>query len=189
MGDIDLLETVLEKDRKLIESVSSQDLSRPTACPDFDVRALVAHQAGWLQVFAAGAQGRAARSDPSEYAGTDPAADFRVAADEVVAGWRQHGVDRSVSLTGGAELPGQMVLDMTLMEYVTHGCDLALATGQPVPFADAELETTLDKARRTLPDEYRGEGQAFGAAIDVADDAPPLERLLGFMGRRRPSTT
>lgn len=184
MDDIDLLESVLDKDQALIEGVGPDDLSRATACPDYDVRALVAHQTGWLQVFAAVAQAREATSDPGQYAGTDPASDFRAAAEEVVGGWREHGVDREVSMTG-AGLPGQMVLDMTLMEFVTHGCDLALATDQPVPFTDDELETTLDKARTTLPEEYRGDGKPFGDAVEVPQDASPVDRLLGFMGRSR----
>ncbi len=81
-------------------------------------------------------------------------------------------------------MPAQMVLNMTLMEYVTHGCDLAMTTGQPVPFSEHELAIMLDRGRATLPEEYRGEGKTFGPIIGVADDAPGLDRVLGFMGRQ-----
>jgi uncharacterized protein (TIGR03086 family) len=77
-----------------------------------------------------------------------------------------------------------MVLSMTLMECVTHACDLAAATAQPVPFTDAELTIVLDRATATLPAQYRGEGKPFGEPIDVPEDAPVLDRFLGFMGRR-----
>ena len=87
----------------------------------------------------------------------------------------------------GRPSPGAAVLGMTLMEYVTHGWDLATATGQPVPFTDDELGTTLERAKANLPDQYRGEGMPFAAAVDVPADAPVLDRLVAFMGRRTPA--
>ncbi|MGH3813109.1 MAG: TIGR03086 family metal-binding protein [Pseudonocardiaceae bacterium] len=134
-------------------------------------------------MFAAAANGRAFEGDPTSFASTDPVTDFQTAAARLIAGWRVGGVDRTVRLAG-PELPAQMVLAMTLMEYVTHGCDLAMATGQTAPFSEAELALTLERARATLPDQYRGEGKAFGPAIEVAEDAPLIDRLLGFMGQR-----
>jgi uncharacterized protein (TIGR03086 family) len=185
VSDIDALESVLVKDRALLAGVRPEQLSAPTPCPEYDVQALINHVVGWLQVFAAAANGRTYSGDPTEVAAAsaDPVSDFGSAAAELVAGWRARGIDRTVRLTG-PELPAQMVLSMTLMEYVTHGWDLAAATGQQVPFSGDELELTLERARATLPDQYRGEGMAFGTAIAVAEDAPALDRLLGFMGRR-----
>lgn len=183
MSDVDVLESVLTKDAALLAAVRPEQLSAPTPCPEYDVQALVNHIVGWLQVFAAAAHGRTFDGDPAGFVSADPMTDFQTAADSVVAGWRAGGVDRTVHLIG-AELPAQMVLAMTLMEYVTHGCDLATATGQAAPFSEAELALTLERARVTLPDQYRGEGKAFGHVIEVADDAPVIDRLLGFMGRR-----
>ncbi|MDQ1640993.1 MAG: hypothetical protein QOJ90_344 [Actinomycetota bacterium] len=185
MTDIDVLETVLEKDADLLAAVPPDTMNASTACPEYDVRTLVNHIVGWAQVFAASAAGRTSDSDPTSYESKRPAAEFQTAADELVRGWREGGVDRQVRLSG-PELPGQMVLSMTLMEYVTHGCDLALATGQPVPFSDDELEAALDHAKKTLPEEYRGPGKAFGPEIEVPEDSSALDRLLGFMGRRPP---
>ncbi len=47
---------------------------------------------------------------------------------------------------------------MTLMEYLTHGFDLAKATDQTAPFSEEELALTLERARATLPDQYRAKG-------------------------------
>jgi len=183
MTDVDTLEAVLAKDASLLEAVRVDQRAAPTSCPDYDVEALVNHILGWLRVFAAAANGSAVEGDPDAYRSEEPVAEFQKSAAELIAGWRTGGVDRSVRMTG-AELPGQMVLDMALMEYVTHGCDVARATAQAVPFSDEELALTLDRARATLPDQYRGEGKSFGTAIDVPADAPALDQLLGFMGRR-----
>ncbi len=183
MSDIDVLESVLAKDEQLLAGIKQSQLGAATQCPDYDVRALANHLVGWLEVFAAGANDRAFDGDPAAFATDDPAGDFRAAASDTVAGWRAGGVDRKVRLTG-SPMPGQLLLSMTLMEYTAHGCDLAVATGQPVPFSDDELTVALKRARATLPDQYRGEGKAFANVIEVAEDAPILDRFLGFMGRQ-----
>ena len=107
---------------------------------------------------------------------------FRKAAAEAVAGWKAHGTDRNVGLMGG-EMPGQMVLNMTIMEYLTHGWDLATATRQPVPYTEEEALAALERARGTLPPQYRGEGQPFGDIVDVPETAPAIDRFVGFLGR------
>ena len=184
--DIDVLESVLAKATALLAGVTDGQFDGSTPCPDYDVRTLVNHIVGWAQVFAASANERKADIDVGSYEAKDPAGEFGAAAKEMVAGWREHGVDRDVTLIGNPS-PGAAVLGMTLMEYVTHGWDLATATGQPVPFSDEELQTTLERAQATLPDQYRGEGKPFAERVDVPDGAPVLHRLVGFMGRRTPA--
>jgi uncharacterized protein (TIGR03086 family) len=182
VSDIDVLESVLAKDESILAAVRPDQLAAPTRCPDYDVRHLMNHIVGWLQVFDASAAGRTFDGDPGSFVSEDPAADFDRISASLIAAWRQHGVDRTVQMTGG-ELPAQMVLSMSLIEYLAHGCDLASATGQAVPFTDDELAVGLERAERTLPDQYRGEGKPFGRIVDVPESAPVLDRFLGFMGR------
>ncbi|HET6952608.1 MAG TPA: TIGR03086 family metal-binding protein [Acidimicrobiales bacterium] len=182
--DIELLAGVVTKTGDLIAGVTPDQADRPTPCPDYDVATLVNHLCGWIRVFAAGVQGKPYEGDPGAHeAGPDPAAEFRAAAADLVDGWRARGFDGAVSLTGAGEVPARMALNMTLMEYLTHGWDLAVATGQPVPFTEAEAEETLARAEQTLPPQYRGEGMPFGDAVPVEGDAPAVDRLVGFMGR------
>ncbi len=182
MSDVDVLESVLAKDKALIAAVRPDQLTAPTPCPAYDVRDLLNHIVGCLQIFDASANGHSFSGDPAAYVSDDPVAEFRASSASLVTGWRSGGVDRTVQLTGG-DLPAQMVVSMTLMEYLAHGCDLAAATGQTVPFSDAELALGLARAEVTLPDEYRGEGKPFGKIIDVPESAPVLDRFRGFMGR------
>lgn len=184
MTEIEILRQVLRKTGDVVDGVRPDQAHLPTPCPDYDVEALTDHIAGWAQVFAAGCNGDPMPEDPGGYHGDGhAAADFRAAADRIVAGWSANGLDRSVPISSG-EMPGELVFNMTMMEYLAHGWDLAVATGQPVPYTEAEAAETLERARRTLPPEYQGEGQAFGAVIPIAEDAPALDRLLGFLGRR-----
>jgi uncharacterized protein (TIGR03086 family) len=185
MDEISLLASIMDKTGAVIAAAGGDQGSRPTPCPDYDVATLIDHIVGWAQAFEAGANGRVFDGDPTQYrAGDDPAGDFRAAADGIVAAWRDHGIDRKVrAASGGGEVDGRMAFDMALMEYLTHGWDLAVATDQPVPYTEAEAAAVLARAEVTLPPQYRGEGMPFGDAVDVPDHAPAIDRLVAFLGR------
>lgn len=181
MDDLDMLAGILAKTGDLVAGTPREKWDASTPCPGFDVHTLLAHICGWVRVFAAGAIGERFAGDLTTYEVHDGSAEeFRDAAARIVEGWRQHGVDRTVPLVGG-DMPGQMVQNMTFMEYLTHGWDLATATGQPVPFTEDEAAETLRRAQETLQPQFRGD--QIGPAVDVPADAPAIDRLVGFMGR------
>ncbi len=70
-----------------------------------------------------------------------------------------------------------------LMEYIGHGWDLAVATDQPTPFSEAAVGAALAAGRKMLKPEYRGPDKSFGDVVEVDDDAPALDQLIGFLGR------
>jgi uncharacterized protein (TIGR03086 family) len=72
---------------------------------------------------------------------------------------------------------------MMLIEYVGHGWDLAVATGQPVPYAEPEAQAALEAARGMLMPAYRGPGQTFGDEVEVSADAAAMDRFVAFIGR------
>ena len=80
-------------------------------------------------------------------------------------------------------MPGDLALGMILCEYQVHGWDIARATGQLWSPPAAASEESLTFAPAMLNDDYQGEGKPFGTRVAVADDAPPLDRLLGLSGR------
>ncbi|MCX4907290.1 TIGR03086 family metal-binding protein [Streptomyces sp. NBC_00878] len=184
MDEIELLSGVLSKTGDLIEGVEAGRLGAPTPCEEYDVETLVDHLVGWLLLFEARCHGREYEADPARHrSGADPAGEFRAAAAGLVAGWEKYGFDREVGVTGDSGLPAAMVLNMTLMEFAVHGWDLAVATGQPVPFTEREATEILARAEVTLPPQYRGEGMAFGEIVPVAETASATDRLAGFLGR------
>ena len=183
MDDIELLRGILAGTGDLIEGVTDDQWDRPTPCPDYDVSTLVDHILGWARVFASGANGQKFDGDPSDYhRGDHPEAEFRATADRIVDGWREHGFDRQVHLSG-ADSPAMMAFNMTVMEYLTHGWDLATATDQPMPWSEEEAVEVLARAEKTLPAQYRGEGMPFGDIVEIADTAPAADRVAAFMGR------
>jgi uncharacterized protein (TIGR03086 family) len=184
MDEIELLEGVLTKTGKVVANVDQPRLTSMTPCDDYTVQQLMNHIVGWVQVFEAGCNGRTFQGDPSAYVcGPDAAEEFARLAASVVAGWKEFGFDREVQISGGSMMPAAMVFNMTAMEYMAHGWDLASATGQPNPYSEAEASEVLARARVTLPPEYQGEGMAFGAVVPVAEGAPAIDQLIGFLGR------
>jgi uncharacterized protein (TIGR03086 family) len=184
MDEIELLDGVLTKTAQVIDAVGHDQRKLPTPCDDYDVAALVNHIVGWIQIFDAGANDRTYDGDVSTFqCGDDPAGQFRTAAAGLVSGWRARGLDRPVRMTN-SEIPGEMAFNMTVMEYFTHGWDLARATGQPIPYTEQEALETLARAERTLPPEYRGENMPFGHVVPVDGSAPSVDRLVAFLGRQ-----
>lgn len=179
---IDTLDAMLDATATLVAEIGDDELDRPTPCAELDVDGVIDHLTVWVQVFAGAADDTPVAFDPfTHHATGDRPATFAAAGRQLVAGLRAHGVDRPMTMTADP-LPGQLVLHMVLSEYVGHGWDLARATGRPVPFDDHQAAVALDSARAIIRPEYRETGM-FGPEVDVADDAPVLDRFVAFLGR------
>ncbi|PRX17750.1 uncharacterized protein (TIGR03086 family) [Actinoplanes italicus] len=83
----------------------------------------------------------------------------------------------------GGSFPGSVVVDMLLIEAVTHGWDLARAIGRPWQPDEATAARALAFYRATIKPQWRGPGMAFGYEVPVADDAPMIDRVVAFSGR------
>jgi uncharacterized protein (TIGR03086 family) len=70
-----------------------------------------------------------------------------------------------------------------VVDLLTHGWDLARATGQPADFPEDVAERALAGARRALMSRPQGPGAPFAAEVPVPADAPAVDRLAGFLGR------
>ena len=181
---IDLLAQVLDRTADLLDGAAAHPTATPTPCPDMDLGALVDHVVTWAQVFAGGATGEPYQGDPFAFHVelVDAAAAYRAVAHRIVDGWRTHGLDRDVEGFSGTS-PGRMSFGMTLMEEIAHGWDVATATGQDTDYPGEAIELALSAAHEYLLPEHRGP-ESFGEIVPVPDDAPPIDRYLGFMGRR-----
>ena len=113
-------------------------------------------------------------------------------ADDPVAAWQHHAdaVQALVDERGDESFthprigPGQ--LDTTVDRFYTsdvfmHSWDLAQATGQE-PRLDEDFAGQLLEGMRPIEALLRDSGQ-YGPAVPVPDDAPVVDRLMGFVGR------
>jgi uncharacterized protein (TIGR03086 family) len=183
MADTAELEDVLHTTGAIVAGVKPDQYGLSTPCPDYDVATLVNHIVGWVTVFADGASQESPTSDPASYrVGPDPGAEYDASAQRLLAAFRDGAADRDIDLGNGPS-PGSMILGMILMEDIGHGWDLAMATDQPAPYSERAIKAAKAAAEASLKPEYRGPGKSFGEIVEVAEDAPPLDELIGLLGR------
>jgi uncharacterized protein (TIGR03086 family) len=145
---------------------------------------------GWLDLFGrcfTDGGSREHRPDPGAFevpADAEQAADVVRAARARFADALDAGVLDGEVVMSSSRMTGPGATGMVLGEYVVHGWDLATALGRPwTPPQDA-VTTAHEFFAGVVVPEYRGpDGGFFLDEVPVADDAPALERLLGFAGR------
>jgi len=169
----DLLADALATTGAIIAGVRPDQEHLPTPCEQFDVQQLVSHLVGWSLSFAGRLSGQPWEADPNAYvAGADAAQQFTRAGAQIVQAYREE-------LPSSSELP----IGMLVMEFVTHGWDLAQATGQQAPFTEEQADAGLAFGLPMLKPEYRGPGLAFGEIVPTSADDDSLAHLLAFLGR------
>ena len=185
------LEPVLEQLAEVMTRTTPDRLGDPTPCRKYDVATLRDHVLGWVQFFAAAFADptrTTQRPDPDAYRAADDSRDLgdvvRRSARTLLDAVRGGVLDGQVVLLQ-SRMDGPAAFGMVLGEYLVHGWDLAVAVGAPWTPPEQACETALEFFRGVVVPEYRGEeGGFFGEEVPVASDAPALDRLLGFAGRR-----
>jgi uncharacterized protein (TIGR03086 family) len=172
----------------IVAAVTPDQLTLPTPCPEYDVRALLSHITGGLTragLVGEGADDALARPAMAEGVPDDawPQA-YRAAATRDAAAWADDAkLDALVEVPWG-KVPGRFAIAGYIQEILAHGWDLAQATGQPTE-GDPELALwALATAKRILPPDIRGnDGVPFGPVVDVPPDATPYTQLAAWLGR------
>lgn len=165
----------------LVRDLDVALLDAPTPCEAYSVRGVLEHMVGGATAFAAAFRG----DDPQ--AAVPPAGDavaaFPAALADLQAAVASPGaLERTIAAPFG-EVSGDTFARFVAMDGLVHGWDIATATGQPYD-PPAEVVAAVDAfARQALTEELR-DGDTFKGAVEVADDAPPLVRLVAFTGRR-----
>lgn len=167
----------------LIGATSTEQFDAPTPCPEWDVRALLTHIVAGNVKYIEIARGQDwSRGAPDIELEADPALMYRRTSEAMLEAWERPGaLERETPLPVGRG-PAEAALSVHLGETLVHGWDLAMATGQRPAFDDDVVEASLSQFKTWLPPQRRP-GSPFADAVPVADDAPPLDRLAGYLGR------
>jgi len=180
---LDLLDRATRGAGLLVAGVGPDQWHAPTPCEDMDVLGLVEHMIAALDQFAE--VGRGGQLDPTAQRPILPdaaAEEYRTASDGMKSAWSAPGaIDRDHDMPWGAT-PGAALVEFMFIEEVAHGWDLGRATGQSSPFDEDLVRLALDRARQYDDETIRVPGM-FGPAVDIADDAPMIDRLAAFLGR------
>jgi uncharacterized protein (TIGR03086 family) len=185
----------------VIGRVGPSQLGNPTPCTDFDVRGLLDHLVLVLRRVAAIGRGDDPFGPPVfasvEADGWQHA--WLAAGREVQDAWADDAALRRIVRLPWSQDTGARTLVAYLNEVTVHTWDLATATGQRpawdpkvvglafdgIRFLPAHGRAAIfDEVRATLPPERRNFADPFADAVPVDDDAPLIDRLVAWNGRR-----
>ena len=186
---VDRLAAALDATGTLIANVADDQWSRPTPCPDWDVRGLVDHLVFGQRLFAGIVRGEPVppaeeltRLRALDHLGDDPSAAHRAAGADLLAVFSDPSVLERMFQAPIGTVPGIVLLHLRITEELVHGWDVARATGQVARLPEDAAEAELAFARAQLDVNVPRRGR-FGDAQPVADEAPAIDRLAAFLGR------
>jgi uncharacterized protein (TIGR03086 family) len=176
---------------ELIGGVPEDALDGPTPCPAYTVGDLVDHVGGLSLAFtAAGSKdiGDGSSQGPSGQA-SRLGDDWRTRIPRDLAGlaeaWRSPSAWTGMTQAGGVDLPGEIAGIVALDELVIHGWDLARASGQAYDCELPALEAVYQfVAPMSVPGQEPQRQGLFGPVVEIPEDAPLLDRVIGLTGRR-----
>jgi uncharacterized protein (TIGR03086 family) len=170
----------------LLDGIADDQWTAPTPCTDWSVRDVVGHLVGMNLVFVAMFEEGPMPERGIDRLGADPANAFRRSAAALQAAAARPGVlERSQATQIGVATGGERV-QWRIADLLTHGWDLAQATGVVAEVPDDLAEQALTFVQAQLPGQPRA--GRFAEPQPIRDDAPALDRLAAFTGRPVPWT-
>jgi uncharacterized protein (TIGR03086 family) len=164
-----------------VNLVRGDDLSKSTPCSEFDVRALLNHMIGNMGMAATAAEGQKAPFPEGDQFGSDPGAAYEERRQKLLSAVRGAGtLERDWELPFGT-LAGSMMASILFMEHLTHGWDVAKATGQDTTMP-GDLVTECMALALPMDQMLRVPG-VCGPAVHVPESASPQDKFIAFMGR------
>ncbi len=180
LGGVGLLARAVDHALACLDAADGADLSRPTPCADWDLRALLDHvNDSLLALHEAAALGRVF-PETGDYTGRDPIALLRDRATRLVGAWTPPAPRREVAL-GELELTSAIVATTGALEVAVHGWDVARACGADGTVPDELAEEMLDLVSLLVTAEDRP--ARFAAPVVTPFWAAPGDRLVALLGR------
>ena len=172
--------------RELTSGLTDDDLDRPTPCTEWDVRALVSHTIGAMEMYAAFADGGPAPDVEAMMSGRDVLADDPQSA--VLAScarsqraWSQPGVLQRELATPWGPMTGERVASQSTFSTLVHGWDLAVSLGLDAELPQHLLDLSWGFAEDLVP--VLREVGVVAAPVAVGEGATPTQQLIAFLGR------
>jgi uncharacterized protein (TIGR03086 family) len=166
----------------LIAGLTPDHREVSTPCAEWNVHELIEHMCQGGQMVAAALQDQAPPDEAGDLLADGPAAGWAAAAAALSDAATPDALGAAHEMPFG-EVPGEVALSVITADHLVHAWDLAQATGQGFDIGDDLAGWALQTWQVVVPAEGRT-GDGFAAAVPVAEDAPVVDRLVGYTGRQ-----
>ena len=183
-GAVTLLASAISYALGACVQVARREMTLPTPCTDWDLKALLAHLAASMADLESALRTGHLDLEPDDPATPDPEGDAPVellrdrAANLLFACYAHHGPDQFV-LVGDLPLPAEIVTCTGAVEIAVHGWDVRAARGRGSPIPPALAARML----RLSPLLVTGREGLFGTPVQVPAQASPGDQLVAYLGR------
>ncbi|WP_371663120.1 TIGR03086 family metal-binding protein [Streptomyces sp. NBC_00280] len=170
-----------------LSGIRPDQYDNPTPCPDYDVRAVANHFVSVLRRIAVLGTGGDFFSVPhfaEDVAEGEWDVAWEAGAREAAEAWADPAsLERQIVLPWTSQSGAVMAASYTT-EVTLHTWDLAQATGQQPKWDPEVLGGQLAVMREAMPAQPRGNPVPFGPVVEVPENAPEIDRLVGWYGRK-----
>jgi len=175
--ELDSAEACLAVLQHVVHPLSGEDLSRRTACSEYDVRQLTGHLLNSIRALGGMVGAEIPPCDDSDAVERQ----IVIAARPALDAWRRRGLDGSVAF-GTGEMPARDACAAWSLEFLVHAWDYATAVGGDVDAREPLAEYVLELGHRIIRPELRAMA-GFDDPVEASEGAGALERLIAFTGR------
>jgi uncharacterized protein (TIGR03086 family) len=189
MEPFEALDRAVTATAGVVKSVGPGQLTAPTPCTEWTVRALLNHLIGTLWLAGALLSDAPPRHPmapgglpAADLVGDDPAAAYAEAAAAALAAARAGDALTRDHPTPLGDMPGPLLAGFAALDIAVHGWDLATATAGYLHLGD-DLATHLHAfAEQTLADQA-SRAARIGPPVPADPRAPATDRLVAYLGR------
>jgi uncharacterized protein (TIGR03086 family) len=171
----------------IVGGVRPDQHTDPTPCDEYNVQELLGHMVAVLErIITIGSLG-----DPNEATrmvdlnGKSILTEWFTRAGKAAEVWSDPGLLGTVVTLPFAKLPGAAAMAIYCSELTVHGWDLARATNQTVQWDDDVCRMSMGAMQMALPPDLPRDAELpFGALVHIPADAPLIDQLVAWTGRR-----
>jgi uncharacterized protein (TIGR03086 family) len=174
----------------LLRGVPDGLLGGPTPCRAYTLGDLIHHICGLTPAFTDAAN----KTTPADATGRSEGDASRLPSDwrtriprdldTLAEAWGDPAAWTGMTRAGGVDLPGEVAGLVALDELVIHGWDVARASGQDYDCDPQSLEAVYGFVTQfSGPEREAAREDLFGPEVEVPEDAPLLDRVIGLTGR------
>ena len=183
LGPTQLYEQAVLNTRKIFAGVKPDQLANPTPCEKWNVRALMEHITGGIAMTAYSFD--VSHLTNAEHQATKAGislAQYDAAMNRALGGISKPGAMDKMVRTPMGEMPGGNFLMVLFMDNLTHGWDLAKATGQDTDLPSHLVDACYENFAPGFAD--LSKSGAFAPPLPVPPTADKQAKLLAGLGRK-----